>query len=102
MGLIADMAASRLDFPVMPAVYTGRVAKVMISLPDSLLIALDAEATRRQTSRSGLLQDAARRELGLLRRDRGEILADLATLGSSWKGPVDAAALVRADRDRDK
>jgi hypothetical protein len=78
------------------------MAKVMISVPDPLLAALDAEASRRQTTRSGLLQDAARRELGLLRRDRVEILADLEALGSSWKGSVDAAALVRADRHRDE
>jgi hypothetical protein len=77
------------------------MAKVMISMPDSLLAALDAEAGRRQTTRSGLLQDAARREVGLLRRDRAEILADLDALGGSWSGPVDAAALVRADRERD-
>jgi hypothetical protein len=78
------------------------MAKVMISMPDPLLKALDAEAGRRRTSRSGLLQAAARRELGLLRRDRGEILADLDALGSSWEGPVDAPALVRADRSRDE
>jgi metal-responsive CopG/Arc/MetJ family transcriptional regulator len=78
------------------------MAKVMISLPDPLLEALDAEVGRRQTTRSALLQDAARRELGLLRRDRDEVLADLDALSSSWQGPVDAAALVRADRNRDR
>jgi len=77
------------------------MAKVMISIPDSLLGALDAEVTRRKTTRSALLQNAARRELGLLRRDRDSLLADLDTLSSSWAGPVDAAALVRADRRRD-
>ncbi len=77
------------------------MAKVMISIPDALLGALDAEVKRRQTSRSALLQDAARRELGLLRRDRGALLAELDTLSASWAGPVDAAALIRADRRRD-
>ena len=76
------------------------MAKVMISIPEALLSALDAEVSRRKTSRSALLQDAARRELGLLRRDRDELLADLDALSSSWAGPVDAAALVRADRRR--
>lgn len=33
------------------------MAKVMVSLPDDLLSSLDAEATRRHTTRSGLLRD---------------------------------------------
>jgi Ribbon-helix-helix protein, copG family len=77
------------------------MAKVMVSFPDDLLGALDAEAGRRHTSRSALLQDAARRELGLLRRDRGSVLADLDRLSAAWSGPVDAAALVRSERLRD-
>jgi predicted transcriptional regulator len=77
------------------------MAKVMVSLPDDLLGALDAEADRRHTNRSALLQAAARRELGLVRRDRDAILADLDALSAAWSGPVDAAALVRADRLRD-
>jgi predicted transcriptional regulator len=77
------------------------MAKVMVSLPDDLLDALDAEADRRHTSRSALLQAAARRELGLVRRGRDAIVADLDTLSRAWTGPVDAAALVRADRLRD-
>jgi hypothetical protein len=83
------------------ASYTRRVAKVMISLPDDLLGALDAEAQRRHTTRSGLLQGAARRELGLLRRERGAIIDELDELSRTWEGPVDAAALVRGERLRD-
>ena len=77
------------------------MAKVMISLPDTLLGALDAEVKRRQTTRSALLQNAARRELGILRRDRADVLAELDAFGRSWRGPLDAAALIRADRSRD-
>lgn len=77
------------------------MAKVMVSLPDELLGAIDAEADRRHTSRSGLLQAAALREIGLLQRDRASVLADLDALSSSWDGPVDAAALVRVERLRD-
>lgn len=77
------------------------MAKVMISIPDGLLSALDAEVERRGTSRSALLQDAAKRELGLLRRERGAVLAALDELSASWAGPVDAAGLIRADRHRD-
>lgn len=77
------------------------MAKVMISIPDDLLGALDAEVGRRSTTRSALLQDAARRELGLLRRAPGEVLADLDELSDAWAGPIDAAKLVRAERLRD-
>ncbi len=81
--------------------YTPSMSKVMISLPDDLLGALDAEAQRRHTSRSALLQGAARRELGLLRCDRKAVLAELDELSRGWAGPVDSAALVRAERLRD-
>ena len=76
------------------------MAKVMISLPDDLLGALDAEVGRRSTTRSALLQEAAKRELGLLRRAPGDVLADLDELSNAWAGPIDAARLVRAERLR--
>jgi hypothetical protein len=77
------------------------MAKVMVSLSDDLLYALDAEAKRRKTSRSALLQKGARRELGLLRRDREALLGELDRLSRQWDGPVGAAALVHAERLRD-
>ena len=95
------MATADLRFAVLPRGYTHPMAKVMISIPDALLGALDAEVTRRKTTRSALLQDAARRELGLLRRDRDSLIADLDAFSAKWAGPIDAAALVRADRRRD-
>lgn len=82
--------------------YTRTVAKVMISIPDDLLGALDAEVGRRSTTRSALLQEAAKRELGLLRRERSDVLADLDELSRGWDGPIDAAKLVRAERLRDE
>ncbi len=39
--------------------YARLMAKVMVSLPDDLLGSLDAEAARRNTTRSGLLRDYA-------------------------------------------
>ncbi len=77
------------------------MAKVMISIPDPLLELLDAEAERRGTSRSGLLQDAAGRELGLVRRPRAAILAELDQLSTAWSDPTDVVELLRADRRRD-
>jgi metal-responsive CopG/Arc/MetJ family transcriptional regulator len=77
------------------------MAKVMVSLPDDLLGALDEEAKRRHTSRSAILQNGARRELGLLRRERNVVLGELDLLSREWSGPLDAAVLVRAERLRD-
>jgi hypothetical protein len=57
----------------------------MVPFPDDLLGALDGEAG----------------ELGLLRGDRASVLADLDALSRTWDGPVDAGALVRAERLRD-
>ena len=77
------------------------MAKVMISIPDALLDMLDGEVERRRTTRSAFLQNAARRELGLARRDRESIWADLDRLPQTWSGPDDIVALIRADRNRD-
>ena len=77
------------------------MAKVMVSLPDDLLGALDAEAKRRHTSRSAILQTGARRELGLLRRERDVVISELDTFSRKWSGPIDAAGLVRSERLRD-
>ena len=73
----------------------------MISIPDDLLGMLDAEVERRRTSRSALLQAAARRELGLARRSRDSLLADLDELSGPWSNSTDVVALIRADRRRD-
>ena len=77
------------------------MAKVMISIPDSLLSMLDAEAERRRTSRSALLQNAARRELGLVQRSRESLLAELDELSGPWAHPGDVVEMIRADRRRD-
>jgi metal-responsive CopG/Arc/MetJ family transcriptional regulator len=77
------------------------MAKVMVSLPDDLLGALDAEAKRRHTSRSAILRSGARRELGMLRRERESVISELDGLSRKWRGPIDAAELIRAERNRD-
>jgi metal-responsive CopG/Arc/MetJ family transcriptional regulator len=77
------------------------MAKVMISIPDTLLGMLDAEVARRKTTRSALLQNAARSELGLVSRSRESVLADLDELSDLWNDPRDVVALIRADRRRD-
>jgi hypothetical protein len=77
------------------------MAKVMISIPDALLQMLDAEAVRRHTSRSALLQTAARRELGMVQRSRESLLEDLDELSGPWATPGDVVEMIRADRRRD-
>jgi predicted transcriptional regulator len=74
------------------------MSKVMVSLADDLLADLDAEATRRSTSRSALLAAAARRELA--RRDNDLVAAAIARSEQRFRnaGAFAAADLVRADR----
>lgn len=75
------------------------MSKVMVSLPDDLLSALDAEARRRSTSRSALLADAARRELA--RRDSQTVAAAIERSERRFEsaGAFESADLVRAARD---
>jgi Arc/MetJ-type ribon-helix-helix transcriptional regulator len=78
--------------------YTHRVAKVMISLPDSLLERIDAEAARQRSSRSALIQRFARdalerRGMRLARRMR-----DLE--GQAGRHGGEVAAQIKAGRPR--
>lgn len=70
-----------------------------MSLPDDLLEQVDAEARKRETSRSALLAAAVRRELD--RRDPDALAAAIARSRErfSRSGGFDSADLVRADRD---
>ena len=71
----------------------------MVSLPDDLLARIDDEARRRGTSRSALLQQAARRELG--RPDPASLDQAVARSRARFaqaKG-FEAAELIRAERD---
>lgn len=77
----------------------ARAQKVMVSFPDDLLERIDREAGERGTTRSGFLQEAARRELGW--PDPAAIDAALArgraALGGL--GNFEAADLIRAERE---
>ena len=81
-------------------VYTPVMPKVMISLPADLLADLDHEAARRGSTRSGLLQEAVRREL--LQQDPAAVDEALARVRASLDGAgaFESAELVRAERDR--
>ena len=79
--------------------HTREMAKVMVSLPVDLLALLDAEASRRSTSRSGLLAVAARRELA--RQDPAELAAAIERSERRFSnaGSFESADVVRSDRD---
>jgi Arc/MetJ-type ribon-helix-helix transcriptional regulator len=75
------------------------MARVLISMPDELLERIDRQVQQAGGSRSGFLQEAARRRLGspdpavfdaALARGR-QALAEV--------GPFESAQIVRADRD---
>lgn len=72
----------------------------MVSLPEDLLAEIDAEVARRDTSRSALLAQAARREL--VRREPEKMAEAIARSERRFSsaGSFDAADLVRTDRDR--
>lgn len=75
------------------------MSKVMVSLPDELLVQIDAEVKRRSTSRSALLAAAARRELA--RQDPADLAAAIERSEQrfSGAGSFESADLVRSDRD---
>jgi hypothetical protein len=75
------------------------VAKVMVSLPDGLLARLDREARRRGTSRSALLQEAARTALGGFDPDAFDGALARSRARFSRTDSFESGELVRADRE---
>jgi metal-responsive CopG/Arc/MetJ family transcriptional regulator len=75
------------------------MSKVMVSLPDDLLVEIDAEAKRRSSSRIALLAAAARRELA--RQDPADLTAAIERSERRFRdaGTFESADLVRSDRD---
>lgn len=75
------------------------MAKVLISLPDSLLARLDEAAGAESKARSALVRDAIRLYLAGNRSERAtEALEQLRK--SFARGELDPEAAVRAERDR--
>lgn len=79
--------------------YTRAMAKVMISLPDDLLRAIDREAERRSTTRSGYIRSLVEDEFAQRSRARA---AGIAELRKRDGGPTphggNVAELVKANR----
>ena len=79
--------------------YTGAMAKVMVSLPDDLLRAVDTEASRRGTTRSGLLRELAESAMRSRSLKRAERMAEIESLGGPPEGHGGhVAELVKATR----
>lgn len=75
------------------------MAKVMVSLPDDLLRAVDAEARRLRTTRSGVLRRLAEELIGRRSGRRAERMAEIETAGGSGAGHGGRVAeLVKATR----
>jgi len=66
----------------------GLMAKVMVSLPDELLGSLDAEAARRNTTRSGLLRDYVHEGLRNRGRERTRRIQQLMSEAGHHGGDV--------------
>lgn len=79
-------------------VYPRFVAKVMVSIPDALLGQIDELAKERGTTRSGLLQALAERELLWLEDEERAEMRRLLELATKPMGG-NAAQLIREDRD---
>jgi metal-responsive CopG/Arc/MetJ family transcriptional regulator len=84
-------------------VYTHPVAKVMISIPDSLLERLDARAKAAGETRSGLLQRLAEQELaGQEQRRREEakrLMSEIENTFTADEPRFNLTELIREDRD---
>lgn len=94
------MTTTAAAIPSGNTVYTHPVAKVMISIPDSLLERLDAQAHASRETRSGYLRRLAERELESADSHmRDEVNRLLSEIGPVDLGGVSAAQLIREDRE---
>jgi hypothetical protein len=81
-------------------VYTRPVAKVMISIPDSLLERIDAHVEAARETRSGFLQRLAGRELEIADSHMSEEVERLLDeIEPIDLGGISAAQLIREDRE---
>ena len=75
------------------------MAKVMVSLPDDVLRAVDAEASHRVTSRSGYLRELAEEAMRQRGRERAARMAEIDRLDGPLPGHGGSVAeLVKSSR----
>jgi len=80
-------------------VYTHPVAKVMISIPDDLLMRIDSRARAAGESRSGFLRHLAERELEAESGNRHRQVEELLDLLAAEPLGGNAAQIIREERD---
>jgi len=71
----------------------------MVSIPDELLSRIDREADERGTTRSGFLQEAARRELGWPDPARVDAALNRGRAALAGAGSFESAELIRSERE---
>lgn len=76
------------------------MAKVLISLSDDLLARIDKEARSLGSTRSGFLQEAARRQLGWAAPEAIDGALERGRAALAAMGAFESADVIRADRDR--
>jgi hypothetical protein len=84
---------------VYPA-YIPDMAKVLISLSDDLLARIDREVANLGGTRSGFLQEAARRQLGWATPESIDGALERGRKALAAAEAFESADLIRADRDR--
>ncbi len=75
------------------------MAKVLISVPDDLLLRIDREAASRGTTRSRFLEEAAMRELGWPAPEDLDRAVQRAREALAPYGSFESADLIRKDRE---
>jgi metal-responsive CopG/Arc/MetJ family transcriptional regulator len=76
------------------------VAKVMVSLPDDLLRAVDIEAELRGTTRSGYLRELAEESVALRNVERARRMAEIDAQGSAVGHGGNVAEVLKANRPK--
>lgn len=77
----------------------AKAQKVMVSIPDDLLARIDREADERETTRSGFLQEAARRELGWPDPVAMDAALSRGRAALEGLGSFESAEMIRAQRE---
>ena len=75
------------------------MSKVLITVPDELLVRIDRAAKARKTTRSRFIEEAAQRELGWPAADSMDAAVKRAREALASAGPFEAADLIRRDRE---
>ena len=78
------------------------MAKVMVSIPDEVLKKVDATAKTQRRSRTEVIRDALRAQMGKQRGNHSEwkkALAPLRKLERQWVGQWDSTDIIRYYRD---